>query len=173
MSQEINPSTDQDHTQPSSAEAEDPATKQAPSETADEPSLVDVALQSSIKDEIDQSDQIRVFLPAAKKELYAKVRKVAKQLVSDSVNAAAARRGATAVDRGDVKHACEQLSGGSRERNSWLLCIASAVGGGAIAGLIAVLLTPPPSHQVVWGLAIAIAGAAALVLLLLTYPRKS
>lgn len=173
MTQEINSSTGQDHTQPSSVQAEDSATKESPSATADEPSSIDETLRSSIGEEIYQSDQIRMFLPAAKKELYANVRKIVKQLVSDSVNAAADRPRATAVDRGDVKRAYEQLSGGRRDRNSWLSGIACAIVGGAIAGLIAVLLTPPTSHQVVWAAAIAIAGVGGLVLLFLTYPRKS
>src|SRR5829696_130649 len=170
----IGPCTSQDPVRLLSA---DSPIQAIPIASAHEPNFLERELNKaldSIRNEIRQNGQIReAYLEPAEREWAAAVGNFAERLGVESVKAAAKRTGATAVDRPDVQRGRERVSGRKKELKAWLLGVAGVLGGGATAGAIAVLLTPPASGTTVWWAVIGGLGVAAGALLRLAYPRKS
>jgi hypothetical protein len=97
-----------------------------------------------INDALNAEGSPSGLLPAAENTLLAASDDFTESLGKEAIKIARARH-ATAVDRQDVLDADGRLRGGAFvEKQGWMLGIAGLTGGGAIATVVALLLSPKP-----------------------------
>jgi histone H3/H4 len=126
-----------------------------------------------INAELNRNGSPRGFLREAESVLVASIDDFTGELGKRAVKIARDRH-ATAVDREDVLAAERKLRGNSKtELRAWVLAVAGLAGGWAAAAATGVLLAPSPvKHLGYWQLAIALPGALAVVLLIVSFPLR-
>jgi hypothetical protein len=135
--------------------------------------LTQATVVDAIVREMQAHPPINGWVPAAENALIASGDEYVRAVGVAAVRLAR-KRAATVVDAMDVQTAVDGLLQPGDAWSSWLLAMASLLGGAAAAAVITIFAAPePPSHALFWYAGIATLSFATVILLWIGRPRRA